>query len=107
MNEQEFDPKDLNKDGKVSVKEILLSAADKANEAIGEAAQVVKKEVGVMVDKVKEYNALSPEEKKAKQDEWNGKLTEAAEKATDSLKEVVEEVKEGARKTFGSGKGQS
>ena len=93
MAEQEFDPKDINKDGKVSVKEKLLDAADKANEAIGEAVDTIK-------EKVKEYNALTPEEKKAKQAEWNEKLTQAAERASDSVKGIVDDVKDGAEKLF-------
>lgn len=89
MNEQAFDPQDTNKDGKVSLTEKIMHAADKANEAIGEA-----------VDKVKAYTALSPEEKKIKQEEWNEKLTKAGEKASDSVKDIVEDIKEGAEKLF-------
>ncbi len=100
MNEQNFDPKDTNKDGKVSVKEHLMYAADKANEAIDEAAAAIKEGFGEAVDKVKAYQALSPEEKKAKQAEWNEKLSDAADKATDSVKEVMEDIKEGAENLF-------
>ena len=36
-----------------------------------------------VTDKLREYKDLSPEEKKAKQEEWNEKVTKAAEKASD------------------------
>lgn len=92
MNEenQEFDQRDLNKDGKVSVKEMLQDAAD-----------AVKEGVDKVIGKVKDYNALSPEEKKAKEDEWNLKATAFAEKASDKAKEFAEEVKESAGRIFG------
>ena len=38
------------------------------------------------------------QEKKAKQEEWNQRVTKAAEKASDALKEGFEEIKE---KVFG------
>lgn len=97
---QNFDPKDLNQDGKVSVKERLLEAADKANEALSIAADAVKDGVGQVVDKVKDYQTLSPEEKKAKQDQWKEKASEVAGKAADTAKEFVDEVKESAEKLF-------
>ena len=62
-----------------SFQEQVKDAADKAGEAVNAAA-------------------LSPEEKKAKQEEWNQRVTKAAEKATDALKEGFEEIKE---KVFG------
>jgi len=100
MNEQEFDPRDLNKDGKVSITEQLLGAADKANEAIDQAVDALKEGARKVFSKVKDYQALSPEEKKAKQDEWKEKATDAANKAADTAKEVFEDVKEGAEKLF-------
>ena len=100
-NNQEFDPRDLNKDGKVSVKEQLLHVADKINGVIYEAADAVKDGAGKVVGKVKEYEALSPEEKQAKQDELNRKATDAANKAGDTAKEVFDDIKEGARKLSG------
>ena len=96
----EFDPRDLNKDGKVSVKERLLDAADKANEALGIAAEAIKDEAREVAGKVKDYQAISPEGKKAKQDQWKDKASEVAGKAADAAKEVFEEVKEGAGKLF-------
>lgn len=103
MSEQnnEFDPKDTNKDGKVSVKKRLLDAADKANEAIGMAADALKEGVDQVVGKVKDYQALSPEEKKAKQEEWKEKASEVAGKAANTAKEVVQDIKEEAEKLFG------
>ena len=98
---QEFDPRDLNKDGKVSVKERLMEAADKASEALGLAADAIKDEAKELYGKVKDYQALSPEETKAKQDPWKEKANEAAGKAADTAKEFAEEVKEGAEKLFG------
>ena len=91
MNEQnqEFDPRDYNKDGEVSLEEKIRVAAEKAEEAFGKAA-----------DAVKDYQALSPEEKKAKENEWNRKATKFAEKASDKAKELAEEVKSGAEKFF-------
>lgn len=96
----EFDPRDTNQDGKVSVKERLLDAADKANEAIGIAADAIKDGAKQVIDKVKDYQALSPEEKKAKQDEWKDKATEAVGKAADTAKEFAQDVKEEAEKLF-------
>lgn len=52
--------------------------------------------------KVKNYQALSPEEKKAKQEEWKDKATNAANKAADSAKDFAREVKEEAEKLFGN-----
>jgi division protein CdvB (Snf7/Vps24/ESCRT-III family) len=100
MDEQTFDPKDTNKDGKVSVKEHLMHAADKAGEALDEAGDALKEGFNDVVDKVKAYKAMSPEEKKAKQEEWNGKITAAAEKASDSVKEMVDDLKDEAGKLF-------
>ena len=87
---QEFDPRDVNQDGKVSVKEMLQGAAD-----------AVKDGVDKVIGKVKDYQALTPEEKKAKEDEWNRKATAFAEKASDKAKEMAEEVKESAERLFG------
>lgn len=97
---KEFDPRDLNKDGKVSLKEQILDAADKGNEMLYQAADAIKGKAKDIAGKVKDYQALSPEEKKAKQEEWNEKLSEAAEKATDAAKEAFEDVKESAGKLF-------
>ena len=97
---QEFDPRDLNKDGKISVKERLLDAASKANEAMEIAAGAIRDEAKEVYGKVKDYQALSPEEKKAKQEVWKEKATDAANKAADAAKEVFEDVKEGAQKLF-------
>ena len=100
-NKQEFDPRDTNKDGKVSVKEKILHAADKINEAMYGAADAVKEGAGKVVGKVKDYQALSPEEKQARQDELNQKATDAANKASDKAKEIFQDLKEDARKVFG------
>ena len=102
MNEQnqEFDPRDLNKDGKVSVKEKLQFAADKAIEAADSAADAIREGAQELYGKVKDYQALSPEEKKAVQDQWKEKVSDAAEKVADSAKEAFEDVKEGAEKFF-------
>ena len=102
MNNQNqgFDPQDLNKDGKVSVKERLQVAAEKAIEAADIAADAIKDGAKELYGKVKDYQALSPEEKKARQDEWKDKATEAAGKAADSAKEFAQEVKEGAERFF-------
>lgn len=89
-NKQEFDPRDLNKDGKVSVKEQLLHAADKINEAMYDAA-----------DAVKGFVSLSPEEKQARQENLNRKATDVANKASDAAKEVLDDIREGAQKLFG------
>lgn len=103
MNEQnqEFDPRDLNKDGKVSVQEMIRGAAEKAEEAFGKAAGAVKESVEHFAGKVKDYQALTPEEKKAREDEWNRKATAFAERASDKMKEFAGEVKDGAGKVFG------
>ena len=104
MNEQEFDPRDTNKDGKVSARERLLDAANKANEAIDIAAGVIRDEARELYGKVKDYQALSPEEKKARQDEWKGRATDAANKAADTAREFAQEVKGEAEKLFGNNK---
>ena len=101
---QEFDPRDTNKDGKVSAKERLLDAANKANAASDITAGVIRDEAKELYGKVKDYQALSPEEKKAKQDEWKEKATDFTNKAADSAKEFAEEVKEEAQKLFGNKK---
>ncbi|MBQ6198254.1 MAG: hypothetical protein IJK44_03345 [Bacteroidales bacterium] len=102
MNEnQEFDPKDTNKDGKVSVKEQILHAADKINEAMYGAADAVKEGAGKVVGKVKDYEALSPEEKQAKQDQWNQKATETANKASETAREIFNDIKSDVKKLFG------
>ena len=102
MNEQnqEFDPRDYNKDGKVSIEEKIRAAAEKAEEAFGKATGAVKDSVEQVIGKVKDYQAMSPEEKKAREDEWNRKATEFAGKASDKAKELAGEVKEGAEKLF-------
>ena len=100
-NKQEFDPRDTNKDGKVSVKEKILHAADKINEAMYGAADAVKEGAGKVVGKVKDYQALSPEEKQARQDQLNQKATDAANNASDKAKEIFQDLKEDARKVFG------
>ena len=89
MNEQnqEFDPRDYNKDGKVSIEEKIRAVAEKAEEAFGKAAGAVKDGVEHVVGKVKDYQALTPEEKAAKEEEWNRKATEFAGKASDKAKE--------------------
>ena len=88
------------KSGIRSFKEQLRDAADKGNEMLYKAADAVKDEAKKIAAKVKDYQALSPEEKKAKQDEWNSKLSDAANKASDTAKEVFEDVKESAQKLF-------
>jgi hypothetical protein len=91
MSEQntEFDPMDRNQDGKVSVMERLQEAADKAIEAAEIAAGVIKDEAMELYGKVKDYQTLSPEEKKAKQEEWK-----------DTAKDFAEGVKEDVGKLF-------
>ena len=100
-NKQEFDPRDTNRDGKVSVKEKILHAADKINEAMYGAADAVKEGAGKVAGKVKDYRALSPEEKQERQDELNRRATAAANKAGDKAREIFEDLKEDARKVFG------
>ena len=60
MNEQEFDPRDTNKDGKVSAKERLLDAANKANEAIDITAGVIRDEAKELYGKVKGLSGPLP-----------------------------------------------
>ena len=91
---------------KTSVKERLLNAADKANTAIYEAVDAVIDETKVIIGKVKDYDALSPEEKKAKQEEWKEKASDVAEKAVDAAVDFAEDVKEGAEKLFGNKQSQ-
>ena len=81
-----------------SFKEQVKDAADKAGEAVNAAADAIIEGAGKVTAKLREYKDLSPEEKKAKQEEWNQRVTKAAEKASDALKEGFEEIKE---KVFG------
>ena len=53
MNEQEFDPRDLNQDGKVSLKEKILDMADKANEKLSDVAEEIKGEAIEAYEEVK------------------------------------------------------
>lgn len=94
MSEQnrEFDPRDYNKDGNVSFGEVLKSAAD----SIREGAEEV-------VGKVRAYADLSPEERKAKNEELKEKASQLADEAAATAKEVFEEMKENAGKLFKKG----
>ena len=85
-----------------SVKDLLLDAADMANEAIGKAVDAIKEGARQVADKVKEYDALSPEEKKTKQEEWKAKAYEVAEQASDAVVDLADDIKEGAEKLFGN-----
>ena len=89
---QEFDSRDFNKDGKVSFDEALKSAAD----SIREGAEEV-------VGKVRAYADLSPEERKAKNEELKEKASQLADEAAATAKEVFEEMKENAGKLFKKG----
>ena len=118
-----FDPKDKNQDGKVSFKERIQDAAEKAGEALnmaaaaikdetGDAFEKVKQEAGDMyekvkqgaeeaIGKVKDYAAMSPEERKVKNDEILDKASAAADKIAGAAKAVYEDAKESAGKIFG------
>lgn len=96
----EFAPRDRDQDGKVSVKERLQDAADKAIEAADIAAGAIKDGATGLYGKVKDYQALSPEEKKARQNGWKEKASDVAEKVADTAKVFAQEVKEGAEKLF-------
>ena len=106
MNEQnqEFDPRDLNHDGKVSFDERVKYAADKAGAAIQTATGAVMEGAGKVAGQVKAYADLTPEERKAKNAELKGKAVNAADKAANAAKGVFEEMKEGAEKLFGGKK---
>ena len=95
MNET-FDPRDRNHDGKVSIGEKLLDAADKANEAIYESVDAIKAGAGQAVNKAKE--TLESEEVKAKTEQIKVKAKEAADKVVEAAKDVIDDVKEGAGK---------
>ena len=81
-----------------SFQDQVKDAADKAGKDVNAAADAIIEGAGKVTDKLREYKELSPEEKKAKQEEWNQRVTKAAEKASDALKEGFEEIKE---KVFG------
>ena len=89
MSEEQFDPRDLNQDGKVTLDEKIRYAAGKAGDAISGAAKAVK-----------DYATGTPEERKAKNEEIKGKISEAADKVEAGAKKVYGEVKEGAEKLF-------
>ncbi len=97
---QEFDPRDLNQDGKVSFEERVKDAANKTGEALKTAAGAVAEGTGKAVDQVKTYVEMSPEERKCKNEELKEKAADLAGKATAAAKEVIEEVKEEAGKIF-------
>jgi len=88
-NNPQFDPRDLNQDGKVTLDEKIRYAAGKAGDAISGAAKSVK-----------DYAKATPEERKAKNDEIKGKISQAADKVEDAAKKVYGEMKEGAEKLF-------
>lgn len=94
MNEQnqEFNPRDLNKDGKVSIGEVLKSAA----ETILEDAEEV-------VGQVRAYADLTAEERKAKNEEIKEKASSLADEAAATAKEIFGEMKENAEKLFKKG----
>lgn len=101
MSEQnEFDPRDLNQDGKVSLDERIKAAADKAGEVLKTAAGAVAEGTGKVTGQVKTYADMTPEERKEKNAELKGKASGFAEKAAGAAKEVFEEIKESAEKIF-------
>ena len=100
MSEEQFDPRDLNKDGKVTLEEKLRYAAGKAGAAISSAAKNIKEDATEMVGKVKDYKNATPEERKAKNDEVKGKVSDAADKVEDAAKKVFGQVKDAAGKLF-------
>lgn len=91
MNEQEFDPRDLNKDGKVTLGEKIQYAAQSAVETVKESAQTV-------AASVKKFSDATPEERKEKTDEIKAKVNKAAGQVVDKAKEVYGEMKENAEK---------
>ena len=103
---QEFDPKDRNQDGKVTLDERLQYAADKAGEVLKTATDSVVAGAGKVAEKVKAYADLSPEERKAKNAEMKEKALDAAEKAIDSAKETFKEVKEDVEEYIEKKKGK-
>ena len=66
-----------------SFQDQVKDAADKASKAVNAAAGAIIEGAGKVTDKLRAYKDLSPEEKKAKQEEWNERVTKAAEKASD------------------------
>ena len=102
MNEEprEFDPRDRNKDGKVSVGERLMDAAGKAGEAILEVADATLDGAKIVVGKVKDYAEMTPEERQVKNEEIRLKASNAADKAVDAAKGAFQEVKAGAERLF-------
>ena len=100
---QEFDPRDLNHDGKVSFDERVKYAADKTGEVLKTAAGVVVEGTEKVAGQVKAYVDMTPEERKAKNEELKGKAGDLAGKAANAAKEVFEEVKESAENLFKKG----
>lgn len=112
---QEFDPRDLNKDGKVSFKERMQDAAQKAGEALNIAGAAIKDEAGdafenvkqgagevfdkvkqgtdEVIGKVKDYANLSPEERKERNEA-------IADRVADAARVVYNDAKESAEKLF-------
>ena len=103
MNEiepKEFDPRDRNKDGKVSVAERLMDAAGKAGEAFLEVADATLDGAKMVVGKVKDYAELSPEERQVKNEEIRMKASNAADKAVDAAKGAFNDVKAASERFF-------
>lgn len=103
MSEQTFDPKDVNQDGKVSFDEHVHDIADKTGDALKTAAGVVVEGAEEVVGQVKAYVEMTPEERKAKNEELKEKATDVADKVADSTKGFFAKVKEGAQKIFKKG----
>ena len=93
MSEQTFDPKDLNQDGKVSFDEHVHDIADKTGEALKTAAGVVIEGTEEVVGQVKAYVDMTPEERKAKNEELKEKATDVADKVADSTKGLFGKIK--------------
>ena len=102
-NKQEFDPRDLNHDGKVSFDEKLKDAANKTGAALKNAAGAVVDGTKEVAGKVKDYVDMTPEERKIKNAEIKDKVSDAANKAANAAKGAFEDVKEGAEKLFKKG----
>ena len=101
MSEQEFDKRDLNKDGKVSLGEKIGYSIDKAQEKLEEAAGKAKVKAEELKEKAPGKFAEMKEEVKEAADKAKVKAAELKGKASEKFAEMKEETKEARKELQG------
>ena len=97
-NKQEFDKRDLNKDGKVSLGEKIGYSIDKAQEKLEEAAAQAKVKAEELKEKAPGKIAEMKQEVKEAAEQAKVKAAELKDKASEKFAEMKEETKEAADK---------